>query len=243
MDAFTPYTKDTVSGGGADDITRDGKYIFQVIDAYDTYKVNPEDVDDPDRSRRISLRLKAIKAVRDTEGDIVESDEDFAERQDQAGNVRRVSLWLDREGHGGALEGRLKILATIAGMPAKPDEDLLDRALKGTKNGQPEYDLGLIADEAHINCAQLVGRSFEGKIENTDQEYPGLFPWYAIGVDEEDQPDFKGEPAPEPGSLYTGEDTASKAAKERFEQLSNDEPEYEPAGDGAALEPDDELPF
>lgn len=251
MSIFSSFDEDELSGGsGAGEITEDGLYWLKVISAFDTYKVNPEDRDDPSRPRRISMRVKVVKPIRDTRGDYQELEEDFERRKEQTGNISRISIFLSRDGNSSLLEGHMKLLNAIAGSPRddRPDDELLDEYRVESEGAQTGYELGPLVDEMHVNCSALVGRDFIAEVEDTDQEWPSFYPWYGVTVDQSDQTTFdhpvKGEITPERQSLHSGEDSASKRAKQKFSENE----EY--AGSSSesnsdSFQPDegDDLPF
>jgi hypothetical protein len=246
MSIFDPEDQKSSGGGIPDEITEDGVYKFKVIDAFDSYKVNPEDRDDPSRNRRIQLELKALKAVRNEDGEYEELEEDFQRRKEQEGNTARVAVWLSRDGNASMLEGNLNILNCVAGSPPddQPSKDLREKYAVDDPNADGDYEMGPLVDEMEVNCSALLGRDFYGQIQDTDDDYPGLFPWYAVQVGEENQTPFdhptKGEVTPENGHLYSGEDKASKRAKQRFEEAAESDYSGEAQTNGEVQE---EVPF
>jgi hypothetical protein len=248
-DPFSGFSDDERGGGAPSEITEDGMYEFKVISAFDSYKVNPQDENDPEQSRRVNLRLKVLNAVQDDRDGMVEPEADVERRQRQRGNVRDVSLWFDKEGNASLIEGNMKILASIAGSPQedRPDEDLMREYHKGKEDGENVFEIGQIADQMHINCSSLLGRDFIAVIEDTGDDYPSLFPWYAKRVPDEEQtpfnhPETDSEEVQTRGNLYSGTDESSARMKEIFEGSSGEETAYAgEADDGADI--DDELPF
>jgi hypothetical protein len=253
-DPFSSFSDDELSGGGGgDEISEDGMYRLKVLSAFDSYKTNPEDKDDPEQSRRVNLRVQVLDAVQDNRDDLAEPEEDVERRRKQRGNVRDITLWFDKEGNASLIEGNMKILASIAGSPQddRPDEDLMREYHKGQENGSPVFELGQIADQMHINCSSLVGRDFIAVVQDTGDEYASFFPWYAERVPDDDQTPFKHPETEEEevqtrSALYSGTDKASARMKEIFEG-SNDEGGKEPAyageAEGGDGDLDDELPF
>lgn len=253
MSAFNPYSKeelDQVGGGSPDEINKDGLYRMKCLSAFDSYKVNPDDKDDPERGRRISLRVKVLDVVRDVRGDIKESDADLADREDQIGNVANVSVWLDRGGNASKLEGNMRLLASVAGSPDddQPDEGLLQKHQDGTnETGQPVYEMGPVADEVHINCESLVGRDFIAVLQNTEG-YPTFFPWYVVQIPDDEQTPFKYPNSDEKavqtsGTLFSGEDTASQRMKKVFDENDSGGGDTDYEKQTTVTEPDDDLPF
>jgi hypothetical protein len=251
MSIFGTFDEDELSGGGAGEITEDGLYWLKVISAFDTYKVNPEDKDDPNRPRRISMRVKVVKPIRDTRGDYQELEEDFERRKDQVGNISRISIFLARDGNSSLLEGHMKLLNAIAGSPRddRPDEELLEQYRVDGQGAESQYELGPLVDEMHVNCSALLGRDFIAEVEDTSEEWPSFYPWYGVTVDQSDQTTFdhpvKGEITPEREPLHAGEDKASKRAKEKFDDNGQEQYAGSGASDGDTFQPeeDDDLPF
>lgn len=251
-DPFSSYSEDELSGGGSvEEISEDGMYRLKVLSAFDSYKTNPEDKNDPEQSRRVNLRVKVLDAVQDTR-DVDEPEQDVERRRKQRGNIRDITLWFDEEGDANLVEGNMKILASIAGSPQndRPDEDLMREYHKGTEDGDPVFEIGQIADQMHINCSALEGRDFIAIVEDTDSEYASFFPWYAERVPDENQtpfdhPETDGEEVQTRSNLYSGTDKASARMKEIFEKSSGGE-DKEPAYAGEADDGgdiDDDLPF
>lgn len=251
------FDDNELSGSRPSDIGQDGLYRLKVLSAFDSYKVNDGDREDPDRNRRINLRVKVLEAIRDErDSDAVELEEDFEARQSEKGNISNISIWLSRDGNASLLQGNMRFLASVAGSPSddQPDEDLLHEAYTGEgQNGQNQYDLGKIADEMHVNCSSLVGRDFIAEVQDTDSDYPSFFPWYCKQVPDEHQTTFdhpeEGEMTPESGPLFSGTDQASQRMKERFEDDSSSggaPSKYESVEAKESAEPlgaDDEVPF
>lgn len=245
------------SGKSPDDISEDGMYLFKVVQAFDSYKVNPEERDDPEESRRIKLRVRVLDAVQNKRGEGAEMEEDVEYRAQQRGNTADISLWLDKDGNASLIDGNMKILAMIAGSTPddKPDEDLLREYHKGTdESGDPMFELGQIADQMQVNCSSLLGRDFIAIIEDTDEEYPSFFPWYAESIEDENQtpfdhPETDGSEVQVQSPLFSGTDHASKRMKEIFDQGngssgSTEKKEAAYAGESSGGgDPDDGLPF
>lgn len=256
-----PFSVDGASSGGSvtsgGSITEDGMYKFKVLSAFDSYKVNPEDEDDPERSRRINLRIQVLEAVPDKrERTPDELEEDVQRRQKQKGSIEDVSIWLSKDGNSSLLEGNMVILGCIAGSPQddRPDEDLEREYYEGKdENGERQYETGQIADRMHVNCSSLVGRDFVAVIQDTDDDFPSFFPWYAEMVPDDKQTPFEDPETGEEevqtrGNLYSGEDKASMRMKDIFEsggsasESGSSEPAYAGEAD-TGDDIDDDMPF
>ena len=235
-----PFAKRTESDNmefASEEIEKDGTYVFQVVRSYDSYKVNPEDVDDPERGRYINLRVEA-RDVRPTisfeEGEkLTEPEDEVEDRKSEVGKYADVRVNLKRDGHVKVLTGNLQLLATIAGSTGTPDQKILDKAYQGTEDGEDRYDMGLVADEAHINATTLLGRMFIGRLtsfEYNDKMFHQLHPWTAHEIPDDEQPTFLGKPRPA-SNLYEGEDTESERTKKKFEEVRGNK---DNSGNGSA---------
>jgi hypothetical protein len=222
------YSEGDGNGGGysKEKLDRDGKYLFLVEGAHDTWKVYQNDKPNPKgktdeekagKNRRIVLRLRVLDAIRST-GNYEEADEDFESRRTQRGRVATVTVWVNAGSKSNRLEANFQVLATIAGAKDRPPTELLEKALVGTKEGSPIYNLDRLARELAFNCSALVGRRFIGVIQEADQKYPQLNPWGVWGIPEEEQKPWKGK-VQQVDTLYSGQDFASEDhARWRAEQ-------------------------
>lgn len=257
-DLTSPRTKEEARRSSGGKVDMDGVYRVKVQSAFDTYKVNPEEKKEEDTARKIRLQLRVQDIEDDPKAEVPELPEDKERRKKQIGNTAKVSIFLDRNGNASMLKGNLKMLPSIAGDGSKADldPDLLERAhIEGE-----EYDLGMIADEAHINCSNLVGRDVVVKLQDTQDQYPNLNPWIHYAVPDEVPEDSEEEGqtpftnpftqeelgVQEASSPFVGEDLASKRTKERFDDSgstggASGESDYE-SGQGKPEE-DDDLPF
>lgn len=217
-----------------------GSYILQVTSAYDSYAVNPEDVENPERKRYIHVRVESVDVRRTRGKDFSEDDESLNARRSEIGKYADVYIRLDRRAKPVALEGRLSLLCNIAGTTQQQFEDalneqgLLQKAYIGTERGQDGYDMGMIAEEVHVNCSQFMGRLFGGVLEFREHEgktYVDINPWQHFSLADQHQRSFKGETLLA-GDAFSGEDTASAEAKERF--AARKEKTTPAGGDGAA---------
>lgn len=209
-DFLKPNEKSDAVATTGESVDRDGKYVFEVLNAHDSYKVNPEDVGNPRKNRRIGLRLKVIEPVR-MSGKFPETQEEFDARFDQVGRVVKTSVWLGSSSVK-VIEANIQLLVNIAGADEEgPDEELIEACSLGKdpKTGKPQMNLHKFADEIHINCSAFLGRRFVGEIEETSADYPRLHPWQNFMLSEEHQTAYTGK-IPKTGGLFHGEDTASQ---------------------------------
>lgn len=219
-----------------------GGYLLQVTSAYDSYTVNPDDVDNAERKRYIFLRVEAVDVRRTRSKDFAEDDDSLEMRKAEIGKFVDIYVRLDRRRNVKVLEGSLSLLCNIAGTSQQQFEDalnaqgLLKKAYLGTEKGEDRYDMGVIAEETHVNCSALMGRVFGGVVEFRDHEgktYVDLNPWQHFSLPDDRQPVFKGE-APVAGSAFEGEDRESADAKERFDTAkAAKEGAEKSSGDGA----------
>lgn len=202
-----------------------GSYILQVTSAYDSYTVNPEDVDDPERKRYIQIRVESTDVRRSRGKDFSEDDESLEARKSEIGKYADIYIRLDRRAKPVALEGRLSLLCNIAGTSQAQFEEslneqgLLKKSYLGTEKGEDRYDMGMIAEEVRVNCSRLMGRLFGGSLEFREHEgktYVDLNPWQHFSLTDNHQIAFKGD-TPLADNVFEGEDTESLEVKERFE--------------------------
>jgi len=243
---FSPNESVDNQSGGGGELEKNGLYKVKVLSAFDSYKVNEGEAEDPDRNRCINLRLKVLEPVLDTTGDVSETEADFEARKSEKGKTVDVRVWLSRDGNASLLEGNLDILTSIAGSTDKPSDEIMEKA--SVDGGQ--HRLGVIGDEANINCTRLLGRDAVVKVQSVQDDWPGLFPWVSAAVSDDEQTPFDSplndeDAQPQPsGPLFSGEDLASKHMKEVFnsEGGGSNPPDTEYDEDGRPG-PDDDLPF
>ena len=213
-----------------EEIEAPGSYVLQVVRAYDSYAVNPQDKDDPGRKRYVQLRVESRDVRRTSRKNFSETTDDLNARRNEIGRYADVKVFLSRDGNSSALTGRLGLLCNIAGTSqaeferALDEQGLLAKAYKGTEGGEDRYDMGMVADEVHVNASTLVGRMFGGMLEfrdSGDRTFADLNPWAHFALTEEFQVPFKGTTPPDQNA-FEGEDKASAEAKERFEKSRAD---------------------
>ena len=213
-----------------DPVEKDGAYVLQVVSAWESRAVNPGDIDDPTRKRSVNLRVEIVEVRPTWQPKFQETPEEMAARRDQIGKYADISIFLDKRSDHRALEGRLGLLCNIAGtsqaefQKALDAQGLLKKAYTGTEKGEDRYDIGLIADEVHINATSFLGRTFIGQVEIKEGDTRTFYdvrPWQHYALSQEHQLSFKGK-TPAPANAFEGEDTASAEKKAFFEKLRAD---------------------
>lgn len=230
MGLFNKRTEAEVQGGNAEWAEVPGTYVVEVISAYDSNIVYPEDK----KTRHIGLRGKIVEPIQ-MDG---EADDDFEDRQEQIGRLCAIRVYLSEK----TAKTAFKLLTEIAG-EANPPDDFMESVFVDTVAGEPQYNLKEMADRAPLNPGQLIGRRFLAALESNTQGGQGLRlnmfqSWY---VDEDKQ-------VVTPNDLFEGEDEVSEKIRERVarknkkdggrtEGLKLDIEDEETVG------ADDELPF